>query len=264
VEMVDGLMTEQGIDVYRQDFNIDPLPFWRISDAEDRQGITEIRYVEGYLAFWDELLRRRPGLLIDTCSSGGRRNDLETLRRAVPLLQSDYILEPVSQQNHNYGIAFWIPLHGAGVDHFDAYGFWSCATPALHCHYDMQEKEQDFSSVREMVEQWREIVWPCYWGDYYPLTPYYSENGVWMAWQYHLPEEGRGVLQAFRRKGSADASRSFRLRGLRSDSRYNVRTVGSAEATRTATGEELLADGLRVRISGEPGAVVMAYEEETR
>jgi hypothetical protein len=150
------------------------------------------------------------------------------------------------------------------VDHFDAYGFWSCATPALHCHYDMREKEQDFSSVREMVKQWREIVWPCYWGDYYPLTPYYPDNGVWMAWQYHVPEEGRGVLQAFRRKGSADASRRFRLRGLRSDSRYNIRTVGSAKAIRTATGEELLADGLSVRIAGEPGAVVVAYEEETR
>lgn len=30
-------------------------------------------------------------MLIDSCASGGRRNDLETLRRAVPLLRSDLL-----------------------------------------------------------------------------------------------------------------------------------------------------------------------------
>jgi len=65
------LIKEQGIDLYRNDFNMDPLEFWRKNDAEDRQGITEIRYVEGFLTYWDELRRRNPGMLIDTCASGG-------------------------------------------------------------------------------------------------------------------------------------------------------------------------------------------------
>ena len=74
---------------------MDPLAYWRAADVPDRQGITEIRYVTGLLAYWDELRRRRPDMLIDTCASGGRRNDLETLRRAVPLWRSDYAFEPV-------------------------------------------------------------------------------------------------------------------------------------------------------------------------
>ena len=65
--------------MYRNDFNLDPLGFWRGADAPDRQGITEIRYVEGQYAIWDELLRRGiPGCAIDNCASGGRRIDLET------------------------------------------------------------------------------------------------------------------------------------------------------------------------------------------
>ena len=32
--------------------------------------MTEIKHVMGYLAFWDELRRRHPGLLIDSCASG--------------------------------------------------------------------------------------------------------------------------------------------------------------------------------------------------
>ncbi len=41
--------------------------------------MTEIRYVEGHYAMWDELRARHPGLWIDNCASGGRRIDLETL-----------------------------------------------------------------------------------------------------------------------------------------------------------------------------------------
>jgi hypothetical protein len=86
---IDRTLTEQGIDLYRQDHNIAPLDLWRKNDAADRQGVTENFCVQGYLAFWDALRQRHPGMLIDSCASGGRRNDLETLRRAVPLLQSD-------------------------------------------------------------------------------------------------------------------------------------------------------------------------------
>jgi alpha-galactosidase len=37
------------------------------------RGIAEIRYVEGFYTFWDSLRTRFPDLLIDNCSSGGRR-----------------------------------------------------------------------------------------------------------------------------------------------------------------------------------------------
>ena len=59
------------------------LDDWRRNDAPDRQGLTENLYVQGYLAYWDALRRRQPQLRIDSCASGGRRDDLETLRRAV-------------------------------------------------------------------------------------------------------------------------------------------------------------------------------------
>ncbi|MHB0998367.1 MAG: NPCBM/NEW2 domain-containing protein, partial [Armatimonadota bacterium] len=118
---INKLMTKEGIDLYRQDFNIDPLQYWMQNDTEDRQGITEIKYVTGYLAYWDSLLRKRKGMLIDSCASGGRRNDLETLRRAVPLLRSDYTFEPVGEQCHTYGVSFWMPFNGTGFLTIDEY-----------------------------------------------------------------------------------------------------------------------------------------------
>jgi hypothetical protein len=45
--------SREGVDVYRLDCNMDPVLYWRGHDAPDRQGITELPYVEGYLAHYD-------------------------------------------------------------------------------------------------------------------------------------------------------------------------------------------------------------------
>ena len=123
----------------------------------DRQGITEIRHVEGYLAYWDELRRRHPGLLIDSCASGGRRNDLETLRRAVPLLRSDYQSfdgDPAyapGNQGHTYGLSSWIPYYGQGVYYSDrqfVYSARSYLSPAFVICVDVRKPGVDWAVVR--------------------------------------------------------------------------------------------------------------------
>ena len=91
----------------------------------------------GYLAYWDELRRRFPNLLIDTCASGGRRLDLETLRRSVPLWRSDFAYEPSSMQQFTYGLSLWIPYFGTGFNSVDPYVFWSQMTPALGIGLDV-------------------------------------------------------------------------------------------------------------------------------
>ena len=63
-----NLIRDGRIGCYRQDFNMDPRPFWDAADAPDRVGISEIRHITGLYAMWDELLARHPGLLIDNCS----------------------------------------------------------------------------------------------------------------------------------------------------------------------------------------------------
>ncbi|MEN6546059.1 MAG: alpha-galactosidase, partial [Armatimonadia bacterium] len=104
------LLADGGIGVYRQDFNFPPLAYWRDNDAEDRQGMNENLHVQGYLQYWDDLLARNPGLWIDSCSSGGRRNDLETMRRSVPLHYTDYGygLHPIKLSFH-HTLFQWIP-----------------------------------------------------------------------------------------------------------------------------------------------------------
>lgn len=256
---VSKLITAQGIDLYRQDFNMDPLDFWRKNDAPDRQGITEIHHITGYLAYWDDLLRRHPGLLIDSCASGGRRNDLETMRRSVPLWRTDFRLDPVGTQCHSYGISFWIPLSGTGTGTYAAYDFLSNMTPLLNCLWDVRIKDADYEAIRQLCQQFRRVA-DCYLGDYYPLTPYSLENSSWMGWQFDRPDRGTGMVQVFRRSESIYKTADLQLRGLDPEARYRVRTLNSSE-TNVLTGRQLMDIGVPVVLNERPSATLIHYEK---
>ena len=100
-------ITDFHIHTYRNDFNMDPLPFWRQNDPPDRQGISEIRYVEGLYAMWDEMRARFPRMYLDDCASGGRRIDLEMVMRSVVQTRSDSACTPGRSewdQSQAYGL----------------------------------------------------------------------------------------------------------------------------------------------------------------
>lgn len=262
VEHIDGILVREGIDLYRQDYNIDPLRFWRSKDAEDRQGLTENFYVQGYLAYWDELRRRHPEMLIDSCASGGHRNDLETMRRAVPLLRSDYIFEPVGQQGHTYGLAFWLPFFGTAVSPprgYDPYTYRSHMCPHNTACFDLRDRSLDYALIRRLYGEWKRIA-PYYLDDYYPLTPYSLAADAWLAWQFHRPETQEGVVQAFRRAKSVFAAAEFPLRGLDPEARYDVEDF-DRPGSKVETGRALAEKGLRVEISERPGAAIVVYRK---
>lgn len=132
-----AMIQKEGIGIYRLDGPIgancpheekQPLPWWRDADAPDRQGITEIRYIEGLYWFWDELVRRNPGLIVDLCGGGATRIDLEAMSRCVYLWRSDWDhpgFEPVGQQAQTYGASLWLPSTGIGSGYPDTYSFRS-------------------------------------------------------------------------------------------------------------------------------------------
>lgn len=259
----DRVLREQGIDYYRHDFNIEPLIFWRAADAPDRQGVTEIKYVAGFLAYYDELLYRHPGMPIDNCASGGRRNDVETLRRSVPLLRSDTWGEPVGQQCQTYGLADWIPYWGTGIIYADpkelAYVFRSQMGPSFTSCWDLTPKA-NYDLHRKLLEQWKGVRGRILNGDYYPLTPYSSAGGEWMAWQYHQPEKGEGIVQIFRRAEANDDARTLKLHGLAPDAEYAVEDLDTGSVEKLA-GRKLMDEGLRVTLDSRPAAALLVYRQ---
>ncbi len=270
-DRVDRIMTDEGIDLYRQDFNMEPLDYWRKNDAPDRQGITENHHVTGYLGFWDELSRRHPESLFDSCASGGRRNEPEAMRRAVPLWRSDHAYMVVPNQGMTHGISLWIPYHGTGMTasidspyygggktEVEPYAFWSTATPGMNLTIDIREKGIDYPLLRKLIGQWKQIN-RFYYGDYYPLWPYSLEETVWIGWQFHDPATDAGMVQAFRRKDASYVTATVALHALKADGKYRVMNLTTDETFET-TGSELLEKGLSITIDERPGAVVFKYE----
>ena len=225
----------------------------------------------GYLAYWDGLFVRHPGLRIDTCSSGGRRLDLETLRRSVPLVRSDYLFEPDGQQCHTYGISNWLPYHGTGTlvgqsaigqsttARLNPYDFRSHMACSVTACWDMRDPDLDYDGLRRLTRQMRDAA-PNFLGDYYPLTPYSTEPSVWMAWQYHRPEEGTGVVQAFRRAKNAEGTQTFHLQGLDANATYVVRNVDTDKDT-CLTGAELSQPGLKIDLPAPRSAALFEFRK---
>ncbi len=262
VENFSQTIRKEQISVYRQDFNIEPLVFWRNSDTVDRQGITENLYVQGYLRFWDGLLEHDPALLIDTCASGGRRNDIETLRRSVPLWRSDDSGNPAVEQTHTYGLALWIPYFGSGIGRTDSYAFRSVLGSSLSLGWDLRGKKFDYDNLRALTAEFWQVA-AYFVGDYYPLTQAAASGDNWLAWQFNRPDEGDGIVQAFLRdenNNQVEPGRNLRLRGLDPSAMYEVTDFDASTPVRLL-GSRLMQEGLPVKFLTKPGAAVITYKK---
>ena len=262
VERVAALIESEGIDVYRQDFNFNPLPYWRDNDGPDREGLTENRYVAGYLAFWDALRERFPRLLIDSCASGGRRNDLETMRRGVALHPTDHRYDDLTvKQAIRHSLFQWLPFFGGPVlplDKVDAYAFRSTMGLSTCIGFDLRRGDLGLGLLRRLLTEWHEVA-PLYYGDFYRLTAYSLNDDAWMAWQFHRPEQDDGLVQVFRRPASPYESATFALSGLDADAVYEMKDYDEPALVRRR-GAELLA-GLRVEMPERPQSRTIRYRK---
>jgi alpha-galactosidase len=283
-DLMSDLITSQGIDIYRQDCNFALAPFWSKNDSHDREGITEIRYVEGLLEFWDELRRRHPQLILDIV----QRGDLETISRAVDLSRADYPVspdaDPIGNQVSTEGLSYWRPHYGTlqQIRPRDTYHFRSGFAPGLGFALFNVAGTKDqigkfippdfpFDWLRTQVEQLKQIR-PFYYGDYYPLSPCsqntnctaawneeHSAAFEWAAWQFNRSEQGDGMVQAFRRDQSHDRAYEYRLRGLDPSATYKVSDL-DGKITTTISGAVLMQKGLHVEIADAPGATIIIYK----
>jgi alpha-galactosidase len=260
---IEHLIQANGIDWYREDMNGDgPLAAWRIHDTKDRQGITENFYVQGHLAYWDALLAMNPKLQIDSCASGGRRNDLETMRRAVPFTRSDFQFPEMpncvdGNQCHTWALSSWLPYQGSGCRYYDPYSYRSF----YMSEYGMTSQPTPENTVAQQKSyaECKQIAPLMTFGDYYPLTDYDLGHKVWIAWQFDRPEKGDGVVQAFRRGECDESKKIFRLHGLDPKARYELKNF-DVEGSTEMTGEELMEKGLPIELNQKPGSAIITYQ----
>ena len=248
-DTVYGMIGKHKIDVYRQDFNMDPGPVWREMDAPDRVGIAEAKHIAGLYTFLDDMRGRFPDILQENCASGGRRIDLEMNARAHVYCRSDYFIgqKPndtafILGQNATLNLTPYLPFQGCEFncvpvgDDYAAFSIISSGTVITPSDFDggiirrafSGDETAWFKKVFDVAARMR----PFYMGDFYPLTDETGAgNDVWCAWQCDRQDLKAGFAIFFRRGAAAEASRTFRLGGIAPDAEDELDVYGGPQKT---------------------------------
>ncbi|MBQ1942811.1 MAG: alpha-galactosidase, partial [Clostridia bacterium] len=249
INMLDAIITENGIDQYRQDFNMMPADSWAAWDKSEsialnmpRTGVTENQYTGGYLAIFDGLLERHPGIFIDACASGGMRYDLETLRYSFMHTRSDYWVDDESAQCQTYGSAMWTLYWGTGFNDLSTYNVRSHIGNSIGVGASTIEGAY---AVKDAIIEWKDLSTYLFY-DYYPLTVYTPRAPL--AMQFDSPEDGCGMfITYFRNAGKT----TVYPRALDPNAVYYIWDRDNAETVMEKTGAAIMQEGFALSASGK-------------
>lgn len=265
-DQIYSILEENNISWYREDFNMVPNPYWENHDSPDRVGMSEMRFVEGLYQLWDDLLARRPGLMIDNCASGGRRIELEALKRSIVLWRTDYncfpYLTPEVTQSHTFGLAHWVPANSTSpfvttVDNYFARS--SISSGAVLSAYELSTLTKDIPTeftdwLKYRVAEAKRAR-PYFYGDFYPMTQGNWSDDAWLAYMMWLPEQESGLVVAFRRPKSMVSTLNVELQPIDPEKNYRIEDVDSGEV-KVVSGKELKENGLPIRAGARESKLI--------
>ena len=245
-----SIIEKHHIDVYRQDFNMEPTGCWAAienDEGADRVGVAEAKHIEGLYRFLDDMRAKFPWIEQENCAGGGRRIDLEMVKRACSYCRSDYYIGPKEGdtafnlgQNMTLNLTPYILCQGGEtncVNIGDDYGFMSVissGTVFTPTDYDGGIVRKPFTAEQTAWFQkmfgWADRLKDYYLGDFYQLTdPTYAVDDCWCAWSCDLPEQKAGFAIAFRRAQAEEATMTFELPAIDPNAKYEVEYFDGAK-----------------------------------
>ena len=279
IELLDRIIKESGVTVYRQDFNVSTKAsagkLWTELEEADRMGTRENLHIQGYYRLWDSLLERNPGLLIDSCAAGGRRNDIETMRRSVPLHYTDvgYGNHPVKLKQHRQMFE-WIPYFRAHNHNWcapdgsydsteraqDKFSYYVAMAPALTDILRYDADDALYGLAKEMQAIWRKAAGFMLHTDYYPLTPCRKSAKDFYAAQFHDPASGEGIVHMVNGAAATQTQFTLALKGLAADGQYAFTSAETGPAGKYSGAQ--LAQGITISMEKKSGDIWF-YRQET-
>jgi len=217
-------------------------------------------------------LKANPGLFIDNCASGGRRIDLETMSRSIPLWRSDNTcdmqdqkpatieLAAIKNQLMSDGLNRYVPFSTCGQMGATPYLFRSGFNAGIAFCEDVRSDAFPRDLLKKGISEGKRIR-KYFFGNFYPLVEAGPDPNGWSVLQYHRRVERDGLVMVFRRDQSGESSLRCKLREIDPAAHYTVKLYRTYELEETATvmGSEL--QELQVAISERPGSVIIEYFE---
>jgi len=263
IDLIDGYAREYHIEWIRYDFNTNPLDPWDELDTPETRGLAQIRHMVGLYRVLDEIMKRQPTLLIEGCSSGGRRIDLDTIARAHTFWKSDHTREVPILRYQVTGGNLFLPGNYLNLNLLfpgEPYEYNSLFGGPLGFGIKFAEISADErQAVKEYIEQYRSMRRYLV-EDYYPLFEQDLGEATWTGWQFHDPADGSGVVIAIRKPDAPYHGATVRLEGIDEARQYRLTNVASGEKV-DIPGREL-AEGLSVSLLEAPASQVWRYEAQ--
>lgn len=265
LERVCRILRDNGVEMYREDFNADCAPLWSYGDGiegENRRGITETKCIMAHYRLWDEIIACTLSYggcgFVDSCAGGGGRNDLESLRRGVPVLRSDGDRTSTALRlSMTTAFNRWIPFCGAGTREklgerdargiCDVYTWRASYLPVLNVEAQfVQDPDQDFEILRWGLREWEKVK-PYLLKDFYVHTPWHSEKDKkgFTAYSYFDQGAEKGVLFVFRMEDCGPDSVLVQLPYGKEGARYRFLDEDSKE-TFLEDGDKVRGKGMRL------------------
>lgn len=273
---------EHGVDMYREDNNSDPGFAWPYKDGVEaqkyglkRSGITENKCICGHYALWDGIIDycRKNGkcTFVDSCASGGGRNDIESMRRGIPLMRSDFDRTASSiRLSMTSTFCRWIPFHGSSTKETETqleaskgkgsspYVARASYLPVYNYGEEFtHNKELDYDLMRRNYNEWKSVK-HLLTKDMYVLTPWrhFTDRTHWAALAYDDPEINESVLLVFRMEEAENDTFTVKLPFADKGAKYELKDADSGK-TAEKTGEEML-KGITVTLP-EPKSSALIY-----
>ncbi|MGN1099204.1 MAG: hypothetical protein ACI4S9_02570, partial [Christensenellales bacterium] len=194
---------------------------------------------------------------------------VETLRRSVPLWRSDFQCSAdydiKGAQCHNLTFNLWMPYSGTGSGRgYEEYRMRSAYSAALTTNYSFSEREE-FCDTQEKIDFLKKYteeylrVRPYFSEDFYALTELSENDDVWCVMQFNRPEQGDGIVEAFRRKDAPYETASFLLKGLDGNADYLFSDADGGEFE--IDGKALAENGLKITIPEKGKAKIYFYKK---
>lgn len=273
-------MDEGAVDMYREDNNADSGRHWPYKDRREaaalglpRSGITENKCIVAHYRLWDAIIDhcRKNGkcTFVDSCASGGGRNDIESMRRGVPVMRSDADrTTPSLRLSQSSTFCRWVPFHGSStketafeldpstgpgsspyVARASFLPIWNMAEAFTHnpaLDYDLMRRNfYEWKSIRHLLVR-----------DMYVLTPWHHKwnREDWTVFAYDAPDLGESVLLAFRMEDNDVPERRFALPFAQEDATYEAKDADTGAVTQYSGAD--LRKGIVIRLD-EPKSCAM-------
>lgn len=238
--------------------------------AADRQQNLQVDYINGYYAVMDRIVQKHPGVIFQTCGSGGGRADFGAMKYHHEFWTSDNT-DPYDRVFIQWSLGYVFPAIAMAAHVTESPNHYSKRETPLKFRFDVamsgrlglelqpqRLKPEEIEWTNQSVREYKRIRPVVQFGELYRLVSPYQNDLA--ALQYVLEQDGRkhSVFLAYLKDHRLVSQYGpVRLSGLDAAKRYRITEINLekdqqpivAESGRVLGGDYLMARGLQIQWS---------------